>query len=419
GDRRATKLATDKLTGWVASVTGRSVLEPGLLFQIGESLNTQGRLSNAITFFEKTISACRSDEQREKYSYNAMLRIAQAYRKDGRLFAGAAVGEQVVEEYLKSKASEESAFHTTASEACNTARGCWKSISDSTKRSADDARYREITKTFRDKFPDHPENSDAAFSSALELINRGKLTEAAEQLLGIDPASSNYWRAQRAVPTCYQKLARENPEQEAQWQEKFLAAARNLQKLAAGKGDDPGAVKSVQFARLYAMVALSSLNRWPEALQETDSYLSDYPDDFLYRGLELDIKVHGHLNAGELEKAESALATLKAKLPGADSLIRRNNQDVFDALRTTYKATGAGPKRVDMAGRAAQLWEERMETESNPSAAYVWLLGDVYRDAHRWEEAGGAFEKRPHSWRIRTSRPSGCSRPPRCDSRRS
>ncbi len=392
GDRRATKLATEKLTAWVGSVAGASVLDPGLLFQIGESLNAQGRLANAITFYEKTIGACRSDEQRERYGHSARLRVAQAYRKDGRYMAGGEVGWRLVQDYLKSGASEESTFHTTASEACNTARACLKAIADATKRPADEQRFREATETFRSKFPDHPDNSDAAFSNALELINRGKLLEAAENLKDINPNSPNYWRAQRAVPTCYQKLAREQPEKAAEWSEKFLSSSQALEKIAAARGDDPAAKKSRQYARLFTVIAFSDLARWPEALTEVDKYLADYPDEFLYRGLELDVKIHGHLAAGDIEKAESTLAMLKAKLAGSDSLIRRNNQDVFDALRKGYKALEPGPNRVEMAGRAAKLWEERMEGESNPSAAYSWLLGDVLRDAQRWQEAGEAFE---------------------------
>jgi len=392
GDRRATKRATDKLTQWVGSVAGASVLDPGLLYQIGESLNAQGRLANAITFYEKTVGACRTEEQRERYGHSARLRIAQAYRRDSRFLAGAEVGWQLVSDYLQSKASEESSFHTTASEACNTARACFKAIADATKRPADDQRYREVTETFRAKFPDHPDNSDAAFSNALELINRGKLQEAAESLKDINPNSPNYWRAQRSVPTCYQKLAREQPEKAAEWSEKFLASSQELAKTAAARGDDPAAVKSRQYGRLFTVIALADLARWPEALTEVDKYLADYPDDFLYRGLELDVKIHGHLAAGEIEKAESALALLKTKQPGADSLIRRNNQDVFDALRKAYKEREPGPVRVDMAARAAKLWGERMEGESNPSAAYSWLLGDVLRDAQQWQEAGEAFE---------------------------
>ena len=60
--RRVAKIATSRLTRWVANVAGAGALGPGLLYQIGESLAAQGRTANAITFYEKAVASSGTDE---------------------------------------------------------------------------------------------------------------------------------------------------------------------------------------------------------------------------------------------------------------------------------------------------------------------------------------------------------------------
>ena len=101
---------------------GSGALEPELLFQIGSSLVAQGRTANAITFFEKAITASTSEDQKEKVAYKAQLAIARAYRADRRYFASAKVAMGLVDLFLKGDADPDSDFGLIAGEACDQAR---------------------------------------------------------------------------------------------------------------------------------------------------------------------------------------------------------------------------------------------------------------------------------------------------------
>jgi len=390
GERAVANLATAKLTNWVAQVRGAGTLEAGLLFQIGESLAAQGRVGNAITFFEKTIAASEGDEDNEKWAYPARLRIANGYRRDKRLVAAAEVAWAVVQEYVKSEQEEDSPFGQVAGEACNVARLSWKQIAEYTGRANDQAKYQEVLGVFRDKFPGHPENSDAAFAEARETYNKGKFAIAARLLKEISPTSRNYWLAQRLVPSCYRNLAHaeEDKAKATRLHSQCLSASQALVQLAQGK-DDPGAKKALQYGYLFTAMAQSSLEQWDDALKTIDRYLAAYPDKFIQRGLEFKIKIDAHLARGQLEEAESALATLVKKLPGS-AHVTRTTYDVYSALRSKYK-TLLGKARADMASRAANLYEAWMKRQKGEDYRLLYFYADVLADAGRYLEAGDAY----------------------------
>jgi hypothetical protein len=392
GNRRIDRLVTAKLTDWVASLTASGTIAPGLLFQIGESLNAQNRTANAITFYEKAISGSVTEEDKDKFARNAALRIAEAYRKDRRPYASALVAWRLVEDYLASGQDEDSPFHQTASEACATARNAWKTISEATKNPADEAQYKKVLETFRSKFPGHPDNSDADFANALDVYSKGRFEEAAKLFREINPASANYWRAQRLVPDCYRQLAFQDTANAAKWHEQALTDARALIQLAVSKGSDPSAMKTKQHGELNAVLALASLQRWEETIQAVDAYLAAYPDDFPKRGLEIKAKIDGHLALSQLDEAEAALRVLKQKQAGSPYR-RAANRDVFFALKKKYKEMATGKTRTETALRAADLWQEEVEAQTNPDQAYSYQLGDVLMDAERFEDAAGAFEQ--------------------------
>ncbi|MHC4729609.1 MAG: hypothetical protein ACYS6Z_03320, partial [Planctomycetota bacterium] len=390
GHRAVANLATAKLTSWVAQVRGAGTLEAGLLFQIGESLAAQGRIGNAITFFEKAIAASEGDEDNEKWAYPARLRIATGYRRDKRLIAAAEVAWAVVQDYVKSGQEEDSPFGQVASEACNVARLSWKQIAEFTKRGNDESKYQEVRGAFRDKFPGHPENSDAAFAEARETYNREEFAKAAQLLKDISPTSRNYWLAQRLVPSCFRNLAHaeEDKAKATRLHSQCLTASQELIQLAQGK-DDPGAKKALQYGYLFTAMAQSSLVQWEDALKTIDRYLAAYPDQFIQRGLEYKIKIDAHLALGQLAGAESALATLLKKLPGS-AHITRTTFDVYTALRKKYK-TLPGKARTEMASRAANLYEAWMKRRKKKDYKLLYFYADVLADAARYLEAGDAY----------------------------
>jgi len=393
GQRRVTQVATTKLTGWVASVRGAGALAPSLLFQIGESLAVQNRVGNAVTFYEKAFTASVTESDREDWGYPALLKIAIVYRKDMRLHAAAKVAQVVVDAFLKSGQDSESDFGLTASEACNQARLALRSISDATKSSVDEQEYNRVLGTFRTKFPGHPQNSDSAYSAAAEVYGKGDYEAAARQFKEIANTSNNYWRAQRRVPLCYRILAQAEKDEanRKQWYEKSLAAAAELVKLGKLRMGDPDAMKGIQYGELYTAMGQASLGMWPEALKTIDAYLGRYPDQFIKRGLELDLKLRAHLALGQLDQAEAALAALKDKTP-ASPYITGANYDVYVALKKHYKPMGAGDTRTAIAMRTSKLWKERLSNEKKPTSTHFYALGDVLRDAGEWQAAGEAFE---------------------------
>lgn len=394
GQRRVGKIATSRLTQWVANVAGAGALEPGLLYQIGESLAAQGRTANAITFYEKAVASSSTDEMKEKWGYPSRLRIARVYRNDKRYFASSEVAWAVVDEFLATGQEEDTPFGQTASEACNTARLAWKSISGLTGRSADNSRYQSILKTFQEKFPGHPDNSDAAFGGALDVFNSGKYEIAADRLKDISPTSRNYWRAQRMVPVCYRRLATgsDDPAKTKEWNEKCLKSAEALVTLAGSKRDDTAAQRARQYGHLYIAMSLASLERWTDAITSMKDYLLRYPKDLLKHGLEYDILVHGYLATNALPLAEQTLVVMKQKIPGS-SYISRCNFDVFDTLRNLYRAKGkADPQYKGIAARAARLWEERLGTVEKPKVSDLAIFGEVLAAAQEYEAAADAYE---------------------------
>jgi len=394
GQGDVARLATDRLTDWVAHVSGAGALDTSLLFQIGESLLSQQRYANAITFFEKAIASAHGDEEIEKYGYPSRLRVARAYRSDGRQFAAGRVAWKVVQDYLKTGLDEDTALGQVASECCNIARLAWKTISEATKRPADETQYQTVLQTFREKFPGHPENSDQEFKAAREAYERKQFEAAAEKFGGIPQTSPNYWSAQRLVPICYRNLAvtTEDEAQKKGWFEKCLAAAQELAKKAAADPSAPGAERAAQYGMLYEAIADAELKRWDDALRVVDAYMGKYPGQFLQYGLEYDIKIHAHLARGELESAEAALSRFKEKLPNS-SYLGRSNYDVFDALRTKFKALPEGDaQREQLAKRAARLWEYRVEQMESPDAGTLFYLGDTLEAAHEHAAAAEAYQ---------------------------
>lgn len=394
GQRQIVKDATDRLTGWVARVAGTGVLNADVLFQMGEALAAQGRIANAIAFYEKAVESATTDEEREKAAYPALTRIAREYRKDRRNYAAAEVAARVVADYVKSGQAELSDFGVTAGDACNLARLAWKDIAEGTKRPQDDAEYQKVRKLFVEKFPGHPENSDQAFASARELFTKVQYEAAAKQLADIPPSSRNYWQAQRMVPGCYRQLAIDDKDPAAAkaWHEKTLAAAANLVALASkGAGDDPQVASSRQHGDLLTAFALASLERWPEALKAIDAYLGRYPDPLLQRGAEFGIKIDAHLAQGQLAEAEAALATMLRRAPPGPAT-RRASYSVFKAMRDASLKMGAGPDRVAVAGRAAAILEVWLEGQKEVGWDLRYLLAQVLFDAERFGDAAGAYE---------------------------
>jgi hypothetical protein len=394
GQRQIGKEATDRLTGWVARVAGIGVLNAEILFQMGEALAAQGRVANAIAFYEKAVASATTDEERQKAAYPALARIAREYRKDQRNYAAAEIAGRVVADYVKSGEAELSDFGVTAADACNVARLAWKEIAEQSKRPQDDAEYQKVRKLFVEKFPGHPENSDQAFATARELLGKGQYEAAAKQLEDITSASRNYWQAQRMVPACYRQLATDekDPEKSKAWHEKTLQASANLIALAAkGAGDDPQVASSRQQGEMLTAFALASLQRWPEALKAIDAYLGRYPDPLLQRGAEFGIKIDAHIALGQLPEAEAALATMFKRAPPGDST-RRATSVVFKALRESYVKMEPGPERTAVAGRAATLLDARIEGQKEVSWDLRNHLGQVLFDAERFGEAAAAYE---------------------------
>jgi tetratricopeptide (TPR) repeat protein len=389
------KLATGKLTEWVASVRGAGALNPELLFQIGASLAAQGRVGNAITFFEKAVASSRTEDQKEKVAYPAQLEIAKIYRRDKRLFAAAQVGWDVVQDFLKSGADAESDMALTAGEACNQARLAWRAISDATKDAAHESKYQSVVNTFRTKFPAHPENADRNYASAMEEFTRGNYERAAEGFAALDKSSNNYWRGQRRIPQCFRVLAQKAGRDTAkakELHERTLKAGQDLvAKAKADSSEDAG--KAAQTGQLYEAMALASLERWDDALKVIDDYLGKYKGKFLKRGISLKIKVDAHIARNEMDPAEQALKDLQAREPSSpyiDGLV----VSLYNAMRAAYKALGTGDKRKDLANRTAIWWATHLESqdEAKLGETHYFAYGEALRDAGRWKEAGEAFK---------------------------
>jgi len=382
--------ATGKLTDWVANVGGGGALPPELLAQIGDSLAAQDVTAKAITFYERAVAASKTEEQIEQIANEAWKKIASAYRRDKRYFAAGDIAWRVVQDFLESKQGPETAFYQTASEACWQAVQAYKAIADATKRSADRTKYEKVLETFRNSFPDHPQNADAAFSEALDSYNDGDFEEAAAKFQAISTASPSYWSAQMRVPVCYLRLANADDAKEPEkWFEKALAASVELQDLASKQSDLPAAQAAKRSGLMLQAVALHALERWEEAIQAIDRYFKDYPGVFPGKGREFKIKIDALLTLGRLEEAEAALAQLKTKIKGS-RYIPALNYEVYKALRDKYKPLG-GRERVELAKRASALWEERVLAKPDPSASDYWFLADVRKDAHQFEDAGTAY----------------------------
>jgi len=407
GQRGIAKLATAKLTSWVASVRGAGALDPDLLFRIGASLGQQGRVGNAVTFFEKAIAASTTEDEKEKIAYPAALEVAKLYRRDKRYFAAATVAWDVVQDFLKRDLESDSDMGLIAGEACNQARLAWRTISDATKDAGHASTYQKVVSTFRGKFPSHKENSDAAYGGAMEFFTRQKFAQAADALKTIPASSPNYWRAQRRVPQCYRILGQreKNPEKAKAWHTKCLEAARVVAKLAQGKNDD-SARRAEQYGRLYTAMSQSSLEMWDDALATINSYLASYPGKFLRRGMELKIKIDAHLARFarllkeqkqdeallELDKAEAAFKQLEKREPSSP-YITGEIIDLYKALRAAYQGLGSGERRRALANRTAGLWAQHLalQDETRLTQAHYFAYGEALRDAGRWNEAGDAF----------------------------
>jgi len=388
-----TRTATEKLTDWVANVGGAGSLPPTLLTQIGSSLAAEGNAAKAVTFFEKAIAASTTPEDIEQVAHDARRRIAESYRRDKRYFAAGIVAWGLVESYLKSGEGAESAFYQTASEACWQAAQSWKAISDATKRGEDKSHYEKVLKTFRDEFPDHPKNADAAFSEALDLYAKEDYAAAAKRFLAISSNSPSYWSAQLRVPVCYRRLATEkDKDSAAKWHAECLKASQALYALASAKMDVPRAKAAARTAMLTEAGSYHSLKQWDKAASKIDEFFAAFPGVYPKKGYEFTIQIDSLLAQNKVEEAEAALAQLKQALK-TSGYIRRLNYDVYRALRKKYKPLG-GRERAAIAGRAATLWSERIEaTPANKrTAGDYWFLGDVLRAAQDWEGAGSAYE---------------------------
>ncbi|MEM8882996.1 MAG: hypothetical protein AAGD14_02915 [Planctomycetota bacterium] len=390
GETSVVGTATDKLTNWVANVSGAGALPPDLMSQIGDSLAAQGLTAKAVTFYEKAVSASNTPEEIEEIANDAWRKIAAAYRRDKRYIAAGNIAWRVVQDFQKSGQGEDSAFYQTASEACWQAVQAFKVVSESTKRSGDKAKYDEVLKTFRDRFPDHPQNADSAFSEALDLYTKEQYEEAAKRFKAITSSSPSYWSAQLRVPVCYRRLAVEKDKENAQkWHEATLKAAQDLYALASKRSDVPQAKSAARTALLMQAGAEHSLKQWEAALKSRDRVFAAYPGVFPKKGFEYKMKIDAQLALGQLKEAEATLAEFKSKLKGS-SFLRRTNFDVYKALRDKYKPLG-GRERAQMAGRAAQLYEHRIDSSDKPGATDFWFLADVLADAERYSDAGTAY----------------------------
>lgn len=388
------KSATERLTAWVASVSS-SGLDAQLLFEVGESLAAQGRTSSAVTFYQKAVAASNTDDLMQTVAYPARARMARAYRIDKRYFVSAAVAWDLVDEYLKSGSDEESEFGQHASDACNTARLAWKSIAAATKRAGDDSRYSEVKRVFRDKFPGHPENSDAAFSAVREDYSNGKYEQVAKDAAEIAETSKSYWRAQRLIPVCYWKLAsaadRDKKEAAAKkWWTQTLASSDALIARAQAKSSEKESGKSLQRGMLVKPIALSALKRWDEALTAVNAYFAKFPDQFLQRGLELKIKIEALIELKKYADAEATLGEFRRKLP-ASSHLSPTMLKVVQAMQTHYRDVG-GDEGVKIASRAADILSEWMKKREDVQYGRLYYFGEMLKDAHRWNEASIAYD---------------------------
>jgi hypothetical protein len=382
--------ASAKLSDWLGGASGVD-LDPELLYQLGESLSAQGRGAPAVAAFEKAIASSKTDEEKEKYGYPAWRRIAGQYRRDGRYYAAVLAAMNLVDTYKREGGGDEnSRLGQQASEACNTARICWKQIADATNRPADREEYRKIVGIFRDEFPGHPENSDRAYREAKEYFNEEDYEKARDAFKGISPSSPNYWAAQRIVPVALRALANKDKANKAKHLETCAQASLDLVALGQKSPGVAGAERAVQYGYLYNATALGDLEKWDEALAAIDAYMAKYPGQFLLRGKELDVKIRAHMAKGDLDKAEAALATFKKTLPSSIYL-RSVAYDVFKALRKKYATLEPGAERAALATRCAALWQERVEDEKSPAASYLGLLGLLYKDAEMWGDAGDAY----------------------------
>ena len=387
------KTATLKLTNWVAGVGGSGGLPPGLLAQIGDSLAAEGNTAKAITFYENAIAASTSPEDIEQVALDARKKIATAYRKDRRYFAGGVIAWQLVKDFQKSGEGSDTGFYQIASEACWQAAQCYKQIAEATKRGSDKSLYDEVIKTFRASFPDHPQNADAAYSEALDFYTKAKYEEAASRFLSITQNSPSYWSAQMRVPLCYRRLATETDKDNAKkWHEQCLKASTDLYAKASKRGDLPRAQNAARTAMISEASALHSLQRWKEANTAIDAFFTANPGKFPRKGFEYKIKIDALLALDRLADAEIALDQLKKSLKGS-GYAKRLNLDVYRSLRAKYKPMG-GSARAALAKRAARLWQERVDATpaAKQSATDFWFLGDVLRDARDWEAAASAYE---------------------------
>ncbi|MHC4939158.1 MAG: hypothetical protein ACYTHK_09345 [Planctomycetota bacterium] len=383
--------ATGKLTDWVANVGGAGDLPPALLAQIGDSLAAQGVTAKAITFYERAVAASKTEEEIEQVANEAWRKIATAYRRDKRNFAAGKVAWAVVEAFIASKQGQETAFYQTASEACWQAVQAYKVISESTKRAGDKAMYEKILKTFRESFPDHPQNADAAFGEALDSFVKGNFEEAAGKFKAISTASPSYWSAQMRVPICYVRLANaEGQEDPKKWWEAALKAANELYATGAKRSDIPPAQSAMRAGKMLQAISLHALERWEDAIKSVDEFFAAYPGLFPGKGREFKIKIDSLLALKRLDEAEAALAQFKTRMKGS-SYLKGANLDVYKALRAKYKPLG-GRERAAIAKRAALLWEERVNAKAKPTASDFWFLADVLKDAQRYADAASAYE---------------------------
>jgi len=385
--------ATQRLTRWVGNVGSAGSLDPGLLLQIGESLAAQDRVASAVTFFEKAIAAARGEDA-ERIAAAARLRMAQAFRKDRRPFAAARVAMAVVDSFLaKAGADESSPLGQIAGDACDLARNALRDVSSQSKQASDDQEFQRVGAIFREKFPGHPANSDAAYQQAMYLWTNGDFAAAAESFRQIAPSSRNYWSAQWHVPASLVEVARKEKDAEkakAAWPA-VAEAAREVVAAAEKAGDDPKAKSARQYAHFYRALALHETAQWKEALASIDDYLARYPEPFAQAGKEFDLKLQAHLALGELAAAEAALEALKTKVPGS-RYFPKCNFDVFQALRAAYEKLPDGEERSAIARRAAKLWEARLGDQAQANTVGYFTYGKVLEAAGLWEEAADAYE---------------------------
>ncbi len=395
GHRDVTKQATERLTRWVGSVSGAGTLDAALLLEVGDSLSAQERTASAITFYEKAVAASKTAEQKEKVAYPARAQIARAYRADKRYFAAAAVAWDLVEEFLKSGEEEESEFGQHASNACNTARLAYRTISAATKRSKDESRYEEVKRVFRDNFPGHPENSDAAFGSARETYGNKDYERAATELAEIPETSKSYWRAQRLVPMCYWRLAaaaerKDDTAAALKWWTKMEESANALIDSSKAKSGKEAA-SALQHGMLMLPIALSSAAKWQPSLDAMNAYFAKYPNKFVQRGLEMKIKIEALIELKQIAEAEKALAEFRAKLSDSSHLPGTQFK-VIMAMREWYSGLDEKEQR-DVASRTADLLEEWVEKrEKDPNYQLMYLLGETLKDAGRWKDASTAYD---------------------------